>query len=46
MAKLYPPVIDGVLPAFYLTYDAASGTVLKGGTIIIPFMMNVTMSES
>ena len=46
MAKLYPPVIEGVLPAFYLEYDAATGTVLKGGSLTVPFTMNMTVGES
>lgn len=46
MAKLYPPVIEGVLPAFYLEYDAATGTILKGGSLTVPFMMNATVGES
>ena len=43
--KLYPPLIDGVLPAFYLTYDS-SGAVLKGGGITVPFTMNASVGES
>ena len=43
--KLYPPVIDGVLPAFYLTYSSA-GAILAGGSLTVPFTMNATVAES
>ena len=38
MAKLYPPVIEGAIPAFYANED---GTV----TITIPFSMNRAVSK-
>ena len=42
--KLYPPIIDGVLPAFYLNYDS-SQSFLKTTTITVPFTMNNAVSE-
>lgn len=42
-AKLYPPRINGTLPAFWLTYDNAN-LVLRGAEITIPFAMNQTVS--
>ena len=45
MNKLYPPIIEGVLPAFYLNYDS-NGQILKGGSLTIPFAMNNAVSES
>jgi len=43
--KLYPPIIEGVLPAFYLTYDN-SGDILRGGQLTVPFTMNGAVAES
>ena len=43
--KLYPPVIEGVLPAFYLDYNP-TGAILKGGALTVPFTMNATVAES
>jgi hypothetical protein len=34
MAKLYPPHIEGVIPAFY------------GTTFVVPFVMNKTVSRN
>ena len=44
--KLYPPQIDGILPAFYKNYDKETGE-LKNAAIAIPFGMNraVTLDE-
>ena len=39
MAKLYPPYIEGTLPAFCLDSDG-------GGTIVIPFTLNRAVSKS
>ena len=43
--KLYPPLINGVLPAFYLNYNLA-GAILKGGSLTVPFNMNASVAES
>ena len=43
--KLYPPTIEGTLPAFYLEY-IDSGAVLSGGHITVPFVMNASVSEN
>jgi hypothetical protein len=44
MAKLYPPIIEGVLPAFYSdTIVDSEGKVIK---ITIPFSMNRAVSSS
>ena len=43
--KLYPPIIDGVLPAFCLTYDP-SYTYLRATTLTVPFTMNGAVSEA
>ena len=43
--QLYPPVIKGVLPAFYLNYSQV-GRVLRGGNLTVPFNMNNSVSES
>ena len=44
--KLYPPVIEGVLPAFCLEYDAVSKSVLKGCQIKVPFSSNASVSNT
>ena len=41
--KLYPPQIEGSLPAFYLNYDPTNSVIL-GANITIPFTMNSTVS--
>ena len=43
--KLYPPTIEGALPAFYLNYDASS-KVLKPSTLTVPFTMNNGVSAN
>lgn len=43
--KLYPPQLEGTLPAFYKTYDVEKKTVLKGANITIPFGMNRAVSQ-
>ena len=43
--KLYPPQLEGTLPAFYKTYNYDSGqAVLQGANILIPFGMNDAVS--
>ena len=42
--KLYPPLIDGTIPAFYLNYDSTS-SFLKSTSINIPFTMNNAVSD-
>ena len=42
--KLYPPQLEGALPAFYKTYD--TNGKLKGLTLTIPFGINRTVSYS
>ena len=44
--KLYPPLIDGVLPAFCLEYDTISGEILRGATITIPFTNNASVGPT
>jgi hypothetical protein len=39
MSKLYPPYIEGTIPAFYT--DSERGTVLT-----VPFSMNKTVSKN
>jgi hypothetical protein len=39
MSKLYPPYIEGTIPAFYT--DNEKGTVLT-----VPFSMNKTVSKN
>ena len=41
--KLYPPQIEGSLPAFTLRYDPTNSVVL-GAYIQIPFTMNSAVS--
>lgn len=41
MAKLFPPLIEGVIPAFYFDYDANGKGIVK---IAIPFSMNRAVS--
>lgn len=43
--KLYPPYINGTLPAFWLNYDA-SGTQVVGASITIPFSDNPAANDS
>ena len=43
--KLYPPQIDGALPAFYLTYDA-SNTVVRGADITVPFTNSSAVADT
>ena len=43
--KLYPPYIDGTLPAFWLDYDA-SNSVITGASITIPFSENPAVGSS
>ena len=43
--KLYPPQIQGALPAFYLDYDS-SNTIVTGATIKIPFTQNTAVSQA
>ena len=40
MAKLYPPQLEGTLPAFYKTYDERDENLVKSCTINIPFGIN------
>ena len=42
--KLYPPQIEGTLPAFWLTYDG-SNTSIIGASITIPYMDSATVSS-
>ena len=42
--KLYPPQIEGALPAFYLDYDS-SNTVVTGASIKIPFTQSSAVSN-
>ena len=42
MAKLYPPIIPGTLPAFYTTENENNGTETK---ITVPFSMNRAVSS-
>ena len=39
MAKLYPPQLDGKLPAFYNTYNS-DNTQVSETTIQVPFGVN------
>ncbi len=43
--KLYPPRIEGTLPAFWLEYDT-SNTVIRGASITVPFIQNVAVSDA
>ena len=43
--KLYPPYINGTLPAFWLNYDASKTQVI-GASITIPFSDNPAASDS
>ena len=43
--KLYPPYINGTLPAFYISYDS-SNTVVKEAVINIPFAKNTAVGET
>ena len=41
MAKLFPPLIEGVIPAFYSDFDANGKGIVR---ITIPFSMNRAVS--
>ena len=43
--KLYPPYINGTLPAFWLNYDA-SQSVITGASITIPFSENPAVGSA
>ena len=43
--KLYPPYIEGTLPAFCLSYDS-SNTAIKGATIEVPFTPNSSVGDN
>ena len=43
--KLYPPYIEGTLPAFYLDYDLNLNTP-SGAKITIPFTMNPAINQA
>lgn len=43
MAKLYPPYIEGVLPAFGLKYNKDKED--WDGVIVIPFSLNKAVSQ-
>ena len=43
--KLYPPRIEGTLPAFWLNYDA-SNTIVRGASIKVPFVQNAAVSDA
>ena len=43
--KLYPPYINGTLPAFWLDYDA-SQSVITGASITIPFSENPAVGNT
>lgn len=43
--RLYPPQINGTLPAFFKSYDASTG-VLKDTQITIPFTASALVSEA
>lgn len=40
MSKLYPPYINGTIPAFYKAYDAQDISETEGTVITVPFTMN------
>jgi hypothetical protein len=42
--KLYPPLIEGTIPAFCKEYNSMG--VASGATIAVPFTMNSTVSSS
>lgn len=44
-AKLYPPRINGTLPAFWINYDS-SNLIQLGADISIPFEMNQAVSST
>ena len=44
-AKLYPPYIEGTIPAFCMKYDGAHKQKV-GADITIPFSMNSTVSDA
>lgn len=44
--KLYPPQLEGTLPAFYKTYTDNTKTELEGANIEIPFGMNRAVSQT
>lgn len=43
--KLYPPQIEGSLPAFYLNYDPTNSVVL-GANITVPFTKNAAVGTN
>ena len=43
-AKLYPPQINGTLPAFWLNYDASNAVVLNT-VITIPYTDSATVNS-
>lgn len=43
--KLYPPYINGTLPAFWLNYDA-SNSIITGASITIPFSENPAVGNA
>jgi hypothetical protein len=44
MAKLYPPQLEGSLPAFVNTYDMNNNSTFLGTTLKIPFGLNRAVS--
>jgi len=44
MAKLYPPQLEGSLPAFVNTYDINNNNNFLGTTLKIPFGLNRAVS--
>ena len=42
--KLYPPIIEGTLPAFCKEYDSTN-SILYGATLEVPFTMNAAVSS-
>lgn len=46
MSKLYPPYINGTIPAFYKAYDAQNIAESDGTVIIVPFTMNNSVGIS
>jgi hypothetical protein len=45
MTKLYPPYIEGTIPAFWLNKDGTN-SVITGADIKVPFSMNASVKES
>lgn len=46
MSKLYPPYINGTIPAFYKAYDAQNIAETEGTVITVPFTMNNSVGLS